>query len=208
MLPRSFARKGAKFFCVKKDFMGTHNADYKSIAAERKKITESARALAIAKRNNSPYTPLTQGTFVERLSNYVEEQDRKGKPLTVAGFILASQMPQATWYDMKNGVYDASIEEYKISHDIPLDAEEYVNDDGEVLSLMPWSEIINRCYLLLQQERETNCVAGKAGNVIGNIFLLKSQHGLSDMPQQVQTQTNIQIVANSDTAMKALEMLK
>jgi len=188
--------------------MGTYNADYGEIQRERKKITESARALAIANRNRSPYTPMTQGTFIERLSNYVEEQDKKGKPLTVAGFILASGMPQPTWYNMKDGMYDASIEEFKVTHDIPQDAEEYVTEDGEVLSLLPWSEVINRCYLLLQQERETNCVAGKAGNVIGNIFLLKSQHGLSDMPQQIASQTNIQIVANSDTAMKALEMLK
>lgn len=188
--------------------MGTHNADYKAIAEERKKITESARKLAIAKRNNSPYTPLTQNNFIEKLSGYVEEQQVKGKPLTVAGFILASGIPEKTWHDMKNGMYDASLEEYKILHEIPQDATEYVNEDGEVLSLIPWSELIGRCYLLLQQEREENCVAGKAGNVVGNIFLLKAQHGLSDMPQQVQSQTNIQIVANDNTAMKALEMLK
>ena len=188
--------------------MGTHNLDYKELQKERKKITESARALAIAKRNNSPYTPETQVTFIEKLSNYVEEQDRKGKPLTVAGFVLASGVPERSWYAMKEGTFDAGIEEYKLTHDIPLDAEEYITEDGEVLSLLPWSEIVNRCYLLLQQERETNCVAGKAGNVVGNIFLLKSQHGLSDMPQQIASQTNIQIVANSDTAMKALEMLK
>lgn len=188
--------------------MGTHNADYKAIQTERHKITESARKLAIANRNRSPYTPMTQGMFVERLSNYVEEQGKKGKPLTVAGFILASGMPKMTWYEMKDGRYDPSIEEYKLTHDIPLDATEYTTEDGEILSLLPWSEIIDRCYMLLQEERETNCIAGKAGNVIGNIFLLKSQHGLTDMPQQVASQTNIQIVANSDTAMKALEMLK
>ena len=188
--------------------MGTHNADYKAIAAERKKITESARKLAIAARNRSPYTPETQGMFIERLTNYVDEQDKKGKPLTVAGFILASGIPERTWYDMRNGVFDAGIEEYKLTHDIPIDAMEYTNEDGEILPLIPWSELINRCYLLLQQERETNCVAGKAGNVIGNIFLLKSQHGLSDAPQEIKSQTNIQIVANSETAMKALEMLR
>lgn len=188
--------------------MGTYNADYGAIQRERKKITESARALAIANRNKSPYTPMTQGLFIERLSKYVEEQDKKGKPLTVAGFILASGMPKMTWYDMKNGMYDASIEEFKIAHELPLDATEWTTEDGEILSLIPWSEVIDRCYMLLQEERETNCVAGKAGNVIGNIFLLKSQHGLSDMPQQIASQTNIQIVANSDTAMKALEMLK
>ena len=182
--------------------------DYAAVNAERKKITESARKLAIARRNRSPYTPQTQGVFIDKLVKYVEEQDRKGKPLTVAGFILASGIPESTWHLMKNGGFDAGIEEYKLTNGIPLDATEYTTEDGEVLSLMPWSELINRCYLLLQQEREENCVAGKAGNVVGNIFLLKAQHGLSDMPQQVQSQTNIQIVANDETAMKALEMLK
>lgn len=188
--------------------MGTHNADYKAIIEERKKITESARKLAIAKRNNSPYAPEKQNEFVEKLANYVEEQQSHNKPLTISGFILASGIPQKTWYRMKDGEYDTGIEEYKLTHDIPLDAEEYVNEDGEIIPLVPWSEIIDRCYLLAQQERETACISGKAGNVIGNIFLLKSQHGLSDQPEQIQNQTNIQIVASAETAIKSLEMLR
>jgi hypothetical protein len=188
--------------------MGTHNADYGAIAAERKKITEAARKLAVASRDKSPYAPEKQNIFVERLAEYVEEQREIGKPLTVAGFILASGIPKRTWYEMKEGKYDAGIEEYKLTHDLPLDADEYINEDGEIIPLTPWSEIIDRCYLLLQQERETACVAGKAGNVIGNIFLLKSQHGLSDQPEQIRNQTNIQIVANADKALEALEMLR
>lgn len=182
--------------------------DYKAVAAEEKKIMNAARNLAIAKRERSPYSPEKQGEFIEKLADYVEQQEEQRKPLTVAGFILASGIPKRTWYEMKRGDYDAGIEEYKMLKGIPLDAEEWTTEDGEVLSLIPWSDVIDRCYLLAQQERETACIAGKAGNVIGNIFLLKSQHGLSDQPQQVQNQTNIQVVANAETAIKALEMLK
>ena len=184
------------------------NLDYKAVAAEEHKIMEAARNLAIAKRERSPYSPERQGEFIDKLANYVEEQGRLKKPLTIAGFILASGIPKRTWYDMKEGRYDAGIEEYKALKGIPMDAEEYTTDDGEMLSLIPWSDIIDNCYLLAQQERETACIAGKAGNVVGNIFLLKSQHGLSDQPQQVQNQTNIQVVASAETAIKALEMLK
>lgn len=182
--------------------------DYKAVAAEEKKILDAARNLAIARRERSPYSPERQGEFVEKITAYIEKQERERKPLTIAGFILASGIPKQSWYDMKNGRYDAGLEEYKALKGIPADAEEWVTEDGVVLSLIPWSEIVDRCYLLAQQERETACIAGKAGNVVGNIFLLKSLHDLSDQPQQVQHQTNIQVVANAETAIKALEMLK
>lgn len=188
--------------------MKKHNADYGAIQQERSTITQSARNLAEKRRQKSPYSVEKQGEFIKRLSDYVQTQQEAGKPLTVSGFILASGIPSRTWYHMKAGDFDAMIEEYKITHDLPPETEEYTTEDGEVLSLIPWSEVIDRCYLIAQEERETACVAGKAGNVIGNIFLLKAQHGLTDQPEMVSQQTNIQIVADAETAMKALEMCK
>ena len=184
------------------------NADYGAISRARSEIMESARKMVIAKREASPFSPQKQGEFIERLENYIQEQKDANKPLTIAGFILAAGINKMAWYRMKDGEWDAGIEEYKLAKGIPADAEQWVTEDGEVLSLKPWSEIIDYCSLLVQQERELGCVAGKAGNVVGNMFLLKAQHGLSDQPDQVQRQTNIQIVADAETAMKALEMLK
>lgn len=186
----------------------TKPIDYREVHKARQEITEAARNLALKCREKSPYAVDKQSLFMERLEEYVKKQADEGKPLTISGFILASQIPQQIWNRMKNGEYDGMIYEYKMLHDIPEDAEYITTEDGEVLPLLPWSEIVGKCYLLTQEQREEACVAGKAGNVIGNIFLLKSQHGLSDQPDQIQSQTNIQIVANSDTAMKALEMLK
>jgi len=186
----------------------SRNADYAAIQNARSEIMESARNLVRAKRESSPYAPQKQGIFIERIQNYISEQNDLGKPLTIAGFILASEIPQRSWYKMRDGEFDAGIEEYKLANDIPLDAEEWVTEDGEVLSLKPWSEIVEYCHLLTQQQREEACVAGKAGNVVGNIFLLKAQHGLSDAPEQIQHQTNIQVVADAETALKALEMCK
>ena len=178
------------------------------VIAARKEITEQARKLAKAKREASPYSPAKQGIFIERLNNYIEEKKASGEPMTVAGFILASGIPQASWYHLKDGDFDNMIEEFKITNDIPLDADEWVTEDGEILSLKPWSEIIEHCYLMAQEQREIGCIKGKAGNVVGNIFLLKSQHGLSDQPDMIKTQNNIQIVADAEMALKALEMCK
>ena len=186
----------------------TRQIDYREITTARHEIFEAAKKNVLVQREKSPYAPNKQAVFVERLQNYIDEQERTGKPLTVAGFNLASKIPSATWDKMRRGEYDIGIEEYKMLKGIPEDAEEWVTEDGEVLSLRPWSEIVDYCYLLAQQERETACVAGKAGNVVGNIFLLKSQHGLSDQPEQVAHQTNIQVVADAETALKALEMCK
>lgn len=186
----------------------TKQIDYGAVQTARHEIFEAAKKSVLAQRERSPYAPDKQAVFIERLQNYIDEQERTGKPLTVSGFNLASKIPSRTWEKMRHGEYDIGIEEYKMLKGIPEDAEEWITEEGEVLSLRPWSEIVDYCYLLAQQERETACVAGKAGNVVGNIFLLKSQHGLSDQPEQVQSQKNIQIVADSETALKALEMLK
>lgn len=183
--------------------------DYGAISKERSNIAESARKMAENRRKRSPYSAEKQNSFIEKLSDYVENQHKEGKPLTIAGFMLASGIPKKTWYEMRDGKYDASIEEYRMLKGIPEDAEEFTTEDGEILPLLLWSDIIERCYLLAQQEREEACVSGKAGNVIGNIFLLKAHHGLNDNPMfGVQSQTNIQIVANSEMALKALEMCK
>lgn len=184
------------------------NVDYREVNKARHEIAEQARKLALAGRERSPYSVAKQGMFIERLNEYVERQAERGKPLTISGFALAAEIPLRTWEKMRNGEYDTMIEEYKMLNDLPSDLREYTTEDGEVMSLIPWSEIVERCYLLTQEQREEACVIGKAGNVVGNIFLLKSQHGLSDAPEQVVSQKNIQIVADADTALKALEMCK
>ncbi len=191
--------------------MGTEiqkNADYSGITNARKELMESARKIVKAHRESSPYAPQKQGEFIERLEKYIEDCKEKKEPLTIAGFILAAGIHRRMWYKLKDGEYDAGLEEYKLACGIPQDAEEWVTEDGEVMTFKPWSEIVDHCYMLVQQERELGCVAGKAGNVIGNVFLLKAQHGFSDQPEQVQNQKNIQIIADAETAKKALEMLK
>ena len=182
--------------------------DYREVNKARQEITAAARELAIKCREKSPYSVEKQGIFIDRLAKYIEEQRENGEPLTVSGFTLAAQIPQRTWEKMRHGEYDTMIYEYKMLHGIDEDAIEAVNDDGEVVSLLPWSEIVDKCYLLAQEERERGCITGKAGNVVGNIFLLKAQHGLNDQPDQIAHQTNVQIVADAETALKALEMCK
>ena len=182
--------------------------DYKQVNEERQLITEAARKLAEECRKSSPYAVEKQDEFLSKIEAYIEGQEETGRPLTISGFMLAAGIPKKTWYNMAKGEYDTMIFEYKMFHDIPVESDTYTNEDGEVKPILLWSDIVERCSLLTQQQREEACVAGKAGNVIGNIFLLKAQHGLSDMPDMVGHQTNVQIVADAETAIKALEMLK
>lgn len=188
--------------------MAKKNIDYNEINQGRHEITEAAKRMAEACRKKSPYAVEKQQVFLDKIHAYIDGQEEMGKPLTISGFMLAAGIPKRSWYDMANGRYDTAVYEFKDTHGIPLDADSYVDEDGEVKPVMLWSDIVDRCSLLTQQQREEACVAGKAGNVIGNIFLLKAQHGLSDMPEVVGHQTNVQIVADAETAMKALEMLK
>ena len=188
--------------------MAKWNIDYNEINQGRHEITEAAKKMAEACRKASPYAVEKQDIFLQRIHDYIKGQEESGKPLTISGFMLAAGIPKRSWYNMANGMYDTAVYEYKSLHNIPLEDETYVNEDGEVKPILLWSDIVDKCSLLTQQQREEACVIGKAGNVIGNIFLLKAQHGLTDQPEQIQHQTNVQIVADAETAMKALEMLK
>ena len=77
-----------------------------AISEARSDIMEKAKRLAIAKRNNSPYTVERIPLMVQQCQEYADKCLESGKPLTHAGFCLATGIPSQTWYKMLHGEYD------------------------------------------------------------------------------------------------------
>ena len=188
----------------KRHYKHTNNdgSDYlPDIAKEASKISAAAFAMA---KNNHKYKQEDVQRIATACDAYIQEQWEKGKPLTVAGFILASGLPTSTWYDAKNGDLDSITVLYQMEHD---NTETYTDETtGEVLPLVRLSEICKNAYLLIQAQLETNCYTNK-GNPAGSIFGLKAQFGWQDdaPPQRL---TQVLQICDAEQAKKALEMLR
>ena len=109
-----------------------------AISEARSDIMEKAKKLAIAKRKNSPYTVERIPLMVQQCQEYADKCLKEGKPLTHAGFCLATGIPTQTWYKMLHGEYDYINIEYLLTHNIPLpddpdaDFVEYIDENGEI----------------------------------------------------------------------------
>lgn len=186
-----------------------------AISKAQSDIMEKAKRLAIARRNNSPYTVERIPLMVQQCQDYADECLKEGKPLTHAGFCLATGIPTQTWYKMLHGEYDYINAEYMLMHDIPFpddpdaDYVEYVDENGEMrkITLVTYGEVTQKCSLLIQAQLESNCYSNR-GNPAGSIFGLKARFQWQDTPQTVGSVTNNLVIADAEQAKKALEMLK
>ena len=171
------------------------------VSRQAAEITKQASALAMA-QNKHRYSQADVYEIMRKCAEYVEEQRTNKKPLTVAGFILASGVPASTWYDAKEGRLDTITALYQMEH-----GDAYTDEEtGEQMALVPFSDAVKTCYLLLQEQLEGNCYNVKAHNVAGSIFGLKAQYGWSDdtTPQSV---TQNLVICDAEQARKALKML-
>ena len=71
--------------------------DYGDMQRERAEIVKGAKNLALKRREKSPYAIEKQGEFIEKINAYIEKQELEKKPLTIAGFILATGIPKVSW---------------------------------------------------------------------------------------------------------------
>ena len=171
-------------------------------------IIEQAKVLAM-NVNRHKYKQSDVYRMIEQATAYVEEQQKKNKPLTVAGFMLATNTPETTWREMRDGDKDNITALYQMQH------ADYINDDGEPFyvdeetgeakALLPFSWIVKNCYLLVQNQLEGNCYTNK-GNPAGSIFGLKALFNWRDdaTPQHL---TQVVQICDAEQAQKALKML-
>ena len=128
--------------------------------------------------------------------DYVNECRANGTALTISGLQLATHCNKMDYSRMKNGEYDwrmLQFAEYKgidLENDITpiydellcMTVDYWINPDGEMLIMSYYSDIIERFYLLIQEQTEEMLVTSP--NPRGPIFILKSAFGWSDRPQE------------------------
>lgn len=167
---------------------------YKKIAADRAKGNRYGQEYAIILRDN--------------LISYIEGQQEKRQPVTIAGIIRASGMGHDTFYRYKNGEADYKLYKYMEDNNIAIDLEgtEYTGKDGVLVLLCPMSDIIKSALACVQEQLETNCYTNK-GNPAGSIFGLKAAFGWQDQPTETRT-SNTLVINNVATLEEAREAIK
>ena len=178
------------------------------VTSQYAQIEAGARAMVEARNKARKYNADFIPVLIERLEQYRRECEETNKPLTSAGFIMASGLPSKTYYEMANGDYDHVIEEYRLIHNIPQDVEQVTDDDGVVIPLAPFSQIIeNLARLPLQQQLESNCYNTQRGvNPAGSIFGLKARFNWRE-DNGTQYIDKAVIIADGEQARKSLKML-
>lgn len=170
-------------------------------------ITAKAKELAQARRAASPVCMEQMENILAAWSNYIDECQHSGQSMTWAGFAMAADISVTTLYRMKAGELDHIVEEYRLTHDIPDTETEYINEDGQVISLLPWSKPCQKLEALIQDQLERNCYTNK-GNPAGSIFGLKARFDWEDSPDRGNTTySSTLVIADSEQAKKAMKML-
>lgn len=173
-----------------------------------KDLIEQARVIAM-NVNRHKYKQSDVYRMIEQCEQYIKDCEHAKKPLTLAGFMLATNIPESTWREMKNGDKDNITSLYAMQYP------DYIDDDGnpiyvdeltgEAKPLLTFSTVVKNCYLLVQNQLESNCYTNK-GNPAGSIFGLKAQFNWSDdtTPQHL---TQVVQICDAEQAKKALSML-
>lgn len=186
----------------------------REIVTKHKQELDAYKQFAVNRANNRKYSVHNIGQYLEGIDRYVADCRANNKPLTVAGFILhAFNVPSKSYYELKAGDKDHYIEEYIQTNNIDVDAlpiidgiPTYTDDNGEIIPLIPFSHLIEKCELLIQEQRETACSSLK-GNPAGNIFLLKAQQGFEDQPQEPKELHQNLIIADGERAKDIIKLL-
>lgn len=191
-------------------FTGHENDNTQAIQQLRQEadaITAKAKEFAAARRARSPVCMEQLPDICDKWEHYIEECEHSRQPLTWGGFALSAGISTRTIDRMRAGELDHILEEYILLNDIEPTATEYIDPNGAIIPLVPWSQITQKLEALIQDQLERNCYTNK-GNPAGSIFGLKARFNWQDQPQQAGTINNNLVIADAEQARKALEMLK
>ena len=177
-----------------------------------KNETDTYKKYAAARRANRKYTQQMTGDLYDRIKEYATDCDNAREPMTMAGMMIATNTNKDFWSKGRQGDYDYLLDEYIELHNITesdityIDGLPYhIGDEGPVLLLM-WSDVLEKCSMLLQDQLERNCYTNK-GNPAGSIFSLKAQFKWREEDPTTTYSSNTLIIADKEQAVKALEML-
>lgn len=142
----------------------------------------------------------------QKANEYFEVCERRKKPYTMAGMLMAIGVSQRTWGRWLSGEYDYITEEYLQKHDL----EEIEDIDGvpchDGVALISFSEFAEWVRLKIQEQLEENLYTNR-GNPAGSIFSLKHNYKWreDDAPGTV---NQTLVIANPEQVKKAMAMLK
>lgn len=175
------------------------------VTKEYSELTQACKRMAEARRANSVVQVEKTAEVLQNITDYIEEQQRRGKPLTHAGFMRCFGVDSGVYYGLEK--YDYVVEEFKVLHDLPTDATQYIDDDGVIYPLVPWSTIKkNVCDVAIQEQLEENCYTNK-GNPAGSIFGLKARYSWQEDNANTRVTNNTLVIADGEQARKSLQML-
>lgn len=184
--------------------MGKDSALIKT-TKEFSEFTKQCKQLAEARRARSPVQVERTAEVLQNIYEYIERQQTRGKPLTHAGFMRCFGVDDNIYYSLNK--YDYVIEEFKALHDLPMDATQYIDEDGVIYPLVSWWDIKkNVCDVAIQEQLEENCYTNK-GNPAGSIFGLKARYNWQEDNANTRVTNNTLVIADGEQARKSLQML-
>ena len=165
---------------------------------------------ATERRNNRKYTQEMLADVYTKAVDYLEECRKSHKPMTIAGIMLNTGLNKDVWSKAGMGEYDYLLEEYMALNTTDniteIDGLPYhINEDGSLVLLIPWSEVVQKLRLIIQDQLEQNLYTNK-GNPAGSIFSLKANYQWQEEPV-TQHVENTLVIADASQAKKAMAML-
>ena len=143
-----------------------------------------------------------------KVKSYIAENNG---PITISGMILASDLTKSQWTELKEGAADYDLFAFADAKGIDInscdtyDGMPYTKYKGEDILLLPFSELIEKFYLMHEDELEKRLYEkGRSGD----IFALKAKHKWIEEEKAPQTVNQTLVIASPDEAKKALELLK
>ena len=179
---------------------------------------DTYKAFAAARRSRRKFTQERLGEMYEQTQAYICECADTHTPMTIAGMQLAMGIDRNTWSRAKAEELDYLLEEFVSLHNVTDDDVSVIDglpwfvrtreDTGEIESrtlLIAYSEFVEKCTMLLQDQLERNCYTNK-GNPAGSIFGLKAQFDWRE-EQAPTTYSQTLVIADAAQAQKAMKML-
>ena len=160
-------------------------------------------------QSNAKYKQDFSWELYTRLAGYIQAMRESGRPITSAGLILASGMSKGSWVKMCHGEMDHQLMIYMDMHDCTevydYDGMPCCDVDGKRVILLPMSEILEKIYLIKEDEVETRLY--EKGRV-ADIFALKAGHGWIEEEKAPHTVNQTLVIASPKEAEEAIKLLK
>lgn len=190
---------------------GRNTAHITELNRRYKEDLQGYKEFAEARRRNRVFRQEDLKAYHDRLFGYIGKCKEHDEPITRAGMMLAMEIDHSVYYRILGYEYDYRLYEYIDVNNIS-DDDVFVDENGcqcvldgngETVLLIPYSEILQKAELMLEEQTELRLY--KSGKV-GDIFALKALHGWQDSGQPQVVNQNL-VIASPEQAKEAIALL-